>query len=212
MARYRSVNKPIVYFSAIYILYVLVHNFLVDPGAETFLSHKTDPARELKPQLWLAVLYLHIGFACVSMASGLINFSIHSDEKRRRFHRLIGYIYVSSVVLVVLTSGYMAPYATGGKISSIGYNLLNMLWLVITTTALVHIRNKRVVQHRRWMIRSYVFCYTNLLIHLLTFVLQQIIGISYTTSYTIGLYGAIVLLIVAPEVIFRIEKSRLQEL
>lgn len=39
------------------------------------------------------------------------------------------------------------------------------IWLVITTIALIHIFKKRIVQHRRWMIRSYVFCFTNMLIH-----------------------------------------------
>ncbi|GIP37902.1 hypothetical protein J31TS4_11820 [Paenibacillus sp. J31TS4] len=87
-----------------------------------------------------------------------------------------------------------------------GFNLLNILWLVVTATALVHIWKKRMIQHRHWMIRSYAFCFTNALIHLFTFVLHQVIGIAYVTSYTIGLYGAIVLLIAASEVIVRVEK------
>ncbi|WP_442956022.1 DUF2306 domain-containing protein [Paenibacillus sp. MMO-177] len=141
------------------------------------------------------------------MASGLLNFWAASYKKSPRLHRLNGYVYVSSVLLVVLTSGYMAPYATGGKISSMGFNLLNLIWLAVTTTAIVHIRKKRISQHRRWMIRSYAFCFTNLLIHLFTSVLHGMIGITYVTSYTTGLYGAILCILVVPEVIFRIEKK-----
>ncbi|MBP1153658.1 MULTISPECIES: DUF2306 domain-containing protein [unclassified Paenibacillus] len=206
MGRRQSFYKLIVWFIVIYILFALVNNFILDPGAETFLSHKADLERELHPRIWLTVMYIHVGFACVAMASGLINLSTRSYEKHRRFHRVNGYVYVSSVLFVVLTSGYMAPYATGGKISSMGFNLLNILWLVITTTALIHIFKKRILQHRRWMIRSYAFCFTNMLIHLLTFVFHQIIGITYATSYTLGLYGSIMLLIIAPEVLFRVEK------
>ncbi|USG65811.1 DUF2306 domain-containing protein [Brevibacillus ruminantium] len=204
--RRQSFYKLIACFSLISILYSLVNNFLVDPGAETFLSHKTGLVRELKPQIWLTVMYIHVGFACVAMASGLINFSTRSYTKYPRFHRVNGYVYISSVLFVVLTSGYLAPYATGGKVSSIGFNLLNILWLFVTVTALVHILRRRVLQHRRWMIRSYAFCFTNMLIHLLTFVFHEMIGIEYVTSYTIGLYGSIVLLIIAPEVLFRVEK------
>ncbi|MDF2680309.1 MAG: hypothetical protein K0R47_1499 [Brevibacillus sp.] len=206
MDRRQSFYKLIVYVSMIYILYALVNNFVVNPGAETFLSHKAGLEHELKPRIWLTVMYIHVGFACVAMASGLFNFSTRSYEKHRSFHRVNGYIYISSVLFVVLTSGYMAPYATGGKISSMGFNLLNILWLILTTTALVHIIKKRILQHRRWMIRSYAFCFTNMLIHLLTFVFHQIIGIAYVTSYTLGLYGSIVLVIIAPEVLFRVEK------
>ncbi|WP_127580542.1 DUF2306 domain-containing protein [Paenibacillus koleovorans] len=186
---------------ALYLLYALVQNFIVDPGADTFIHHKAGQTRELQTKTWLTVLYLHVGFACVAMASGLLNFAARSYERHRRFHRLNGYIYITSVFLVVLTSGYMAPYATGGKISSMGFNLLNILWLVITVTALVHIRRKRIRQHRRWMIRSYAFCFTNLLIHLFTFVLHQLVDLPYITSYTIGLYAAMVLVLLAPEVI-----------
>jgi uncharacterized membrane protein len=207
--KHLSIYKLVSYVCILYILYAMVNNYMVDPRAEAFLNHKTDLAHELKTQSWLIVLYIHIAFACVAMASGLLNFWTRSYEKHRRLHRLNGCVYVSSVLLVVLTSGYMAPYATGGKINSMGFNLLNLVWLAITTTAIVHIRKKRVLQHRRWMIRSYAFCFTNMLIHLLTFVLYGMIGITYVTSYMIGLYGAILLLLLAPEMIFRFERKHI---
>lgn len=200
--------KVIACVSMIYILYVLVNNIVIDPGAETFLSHKSGLEHELKHRIWQTVMYIHIGFACMAMATGLVNFSRLSYGKHLGFHRVNGYVYVSSVLVVVLTSGYMAPYATGGKISSIGFNLLNMIWLFVTAKALILIFKKRILQHRRWMIRSYAFCYTNMLIHLLTFVFHQIIGITYVTSYTLGLYTSIVLLLIAPEVLFRIGSHR----
>ncbi len=203
MDRGQFVYKLIACISIIFILYALVYNFVIDPGAETFLSHKVDLVRELKPQIWLPVMYVHVGFACVAMASGLINFSSRIYEKHRRFHRLNGYVYVSSVLFVVLTSGYMAPYATGGKINSMGFNLLNILWLLITVTALVHIFKKQIQKHRRWMIQSYAFCFTNMLIHLFTFVFHQVFGIAYVTSYTIGLYSSIALLLIVPQVLLR---------
>ncbi|MCM3627732.1 DUF2306 domain-containing protein [Paenibacillus glycanilyticus] len=208
MGKHLSFYKLISCVCVIYILYAGINNYIIDPGAETFLRHKTDLSRELNTPSWLMVMYFHVAFACVAMASGLLNFWARSYEKHRRLHRLNGYVYVSSVLLVVLTSGYMAPYATGGKISSMGFNLLNLIWLAITTTAMVQIWKKRVAQHRRWMIRSYAFCFTNMLIHLLTFVLHEVLGIAYVTSYMIGLYGAIVLLLAAPEVILRMERER----
>ncbi|AZN39009.1 DUF2306 domain-containing protein [Paenibacillus albus] len=208
MIRRQSIPALFALLCVIYILYALVINLIVHPNAETFLSHKIGSEHVVKPAVWLKVMNVHVGFACVAMASGLINFVSRNYEKRRRFHRLNGYVYVIAVVLVDLSSGYMAPYATGGKISSIGFNLLNMIWMAITVTAIVQIRKKRILQHRRWMVRSYAFCFTNLLIHLFTIVLHQWIGITYVTSYTIGLYGSIVLLLALPEVLFRIWKTK----
>ncbi|NEN81354.1 DUF2306 domain-containing protein [Paenibacillus elgii] len=187
----------------LFILYALVNNYIVDPGAESFLSHKTGLKRALNLPVWLNVMYVHVAFACIAMAAGLLNFSNRILEKSRKFHRINGYVYLVSVLLVVLTSGYMAPYATGGKISSMAFNVLNVIWLFITIMALVQIKMKRIIRHRNWMIRSYAFCFTNMFIHLITFLFHQGFGLVYATSYTIGVYGSIVLLLVIPDIVIR---------
>ncbi|BFH62797.1 DUF2306 domain-containing protein [Paenibacillus azoreducens] len=187
----------------LFILYALVENYLIHPGAEGFLSHKTGLKRELNLPVWLNMMYIHVAFACIAMAAGLLNFSNRIFNKNRKFHRINGYVYLVSVFLVVLTSGYMAPYATGGKITSMGFNALNIIWLIITITALVQIKKKRIARHRNWMIRSYAFCFTNMLIHLISSLFHQGFGYTYVTSYTIGLYGSIILLLVIPSIMIR---------
>lgn len=195
--------------SIVFILYALTKNYMIDPGAGAFLSHKTGLKRELNLPVWLNVMHVHVAFACIAMAAGLLNFSNRIFEKSRKFHRINGYVYLVSVLLVVITSGYMAPYATGGKISSMGFNVLNIIWLLITITALVQIKKKRIIQHRNWMIRSYAFCFTNMSIHLITSLFYQGFGLTYATSYTIGVYGSIVLLLVISNIIIRnIGRSR----
>ncbi|MFB0840601.1 DUF2306 domain-containing protein [Paenibacillus oleatilyticus] len=191
----------------LFILYALLNNYIIDPGAESFLSHKTGLKREPNLPVWLNVMYVHVAFACIAMAAGLLNFSNRILEKKRKFHRINGYVYLVSVLLVVLTSGYMAPYATGGKISSMAFNALNIIWLFITIMALVQIKRKRIIRHRNWMIRSYAFCFTNMFIHLITFLFHQGFGLVYATSYTIGVYGSIVLLLVIPDIIIRMNGS-----
>lgn len=187
----------------VFIIYTMVCNYITDPGAKEFLSHKTGLTRELKLPVWLTVMRVHVAFACIAMAAGLLNFSNRIFAKSRKFHRINGYLYLFSVLLVVLTSGYMAPYATGGKINSIGFNAINMIWMFITMMALIQIKKKRVIRHRNWMIRSYAFCFTNMLIHLTTFLFQKGFGFEYTSSYTIGVYVSILLLLVIPNVILR---------
>jgi len=195
--------------SILFILYALVANFIIDPGAKAFLSHKIGLKRELNLPVWINVMHVHVAFACIAMATGLLNFSNRVFEKSRKLHRINGYVYLVSVLLVVITSGYMAPYATGGKISSMGFNALNIIWLFITIMALVQIKKKRIIRHRNWMIRSYAFCFTNMTIHLITSLFYQGFGLIYATSYTIGVYGSIVLLVIIPNIIIRnINRSR----
>lgn len=195
--------RLLVCISIVFILYSLVANFISDPGATGFLGHKVGLKRELNLPAWLTVMRVHVVFACVAMAAGLLNFSSRIFEKSRKFHRINGYVYLLSVLVVVITSGYMAPYATGGKISSIGFNALNMIWLIITIIALIQIKKKRILQHRNGMIRSYAFCFTNMFIHLITTLFHQGFDLSYVTSYTIGVYGSIVLLLVIPSIIIK---------
>jgi len=190
--------------SILFILYALAKNYWIDPGADSFLSFKTNLKRELNLPVWLNVMYVHVAFACIAMASGLVNFSARFLLLYRRLHRVNGYLYIVSVLIVVISSGYMAPYATGGKISSMGFNLLNILWPVITITALVYIKKKQMIKHRNWMIRSYAFCFTNMLIHLIAALFHQGFGFQYPESYTIGVYGSIALLLIIPEIVIRI--------
>ncbi|WP_040713877.1 DUF2306 domain-containing protein [Paenibacillus curdlanolyticus] len=194
----------------LFILYALVDNYILDPQAESFLSHKAGLTRQPALPVWLNVMRVHVACACIAMASGLLNFSSRIREKSHRFHRSNGYVYAGAVLLVVLTSGYMAPYATGGKISSMGFNALNLIWLFITITAIVQIKRKRIVAHRHWMIRSYAFCFTNLLIHLLTTILHQGFGLVYASSYTIGIYGSIALLLIVPALYLKNNRSHVK--
>ncbi|REK75605.1 DUF2306 domain-containing protein [Paenibacillus paeoniae] len=203
MNRRKTLYRVLALISIGFISYALMKNFLIDPGAHGFLSYKTGLKRELKLPLWLNVMYIHVAFACLAMASGLINFSGRVLEKHRRFHRINGYLYIVSVLIVVITSGYMAPYATGGKISSMGFNLLNIIWPAITLTALIYIRKKQMIKHRNWMIRSYAFCFTNMLIHLIASLFHRGFGFQYPDSYTIGVYGSIALLLIIPEAVIR---------
>src|SRR5690606_39007531 len=88
--------------SIIVILYALVKNYLIDPEATRFLGHKTGLRREFKPRTWLNVMYVHVAFACIATAAGLINCSNRLLARSRKIHRMNGYIYVVSVFLVVL--------------------------------------------------------------------------------------------------------------
>jgi hypothetical protein len=187
----------------LFILYAIARNYIVDPGADAFLSHKTGLKRELNLPVWLNVMYVHVAFACLAMASGLLNFSASLFERGRKLHRANGYLYIVSIFIVVITSGYMAPYATGGKISSMGFNALNLIWPFVTVMALVQIKKKRIDRHRNWMIRSYAFCFTNMSIHLIASLFHQGFGFDYASSYTIAIYGSLALLLLIPEFIIR---------
>lgn len=203
MIRSKHLYLLMIFISSVFIIYVLFTNFIHDPQATEFLSHKSNLKRSIHTPLWLNVMYIHTIVACIAMVSGAINFSNQILKKYRKFHRINGYVYMICVILVVITSGYMAPYSTGGRINSIAFNMINIIWPWMTIAALVQIKKKQVNKHRKWMVRSYAFCFTNMFIHIITFVFHDGFGISYDTSYTIGIYGTILLLFILAEIVIR---------
>ncbi|BFT73795.1 DUF2306 domain-containing protein [Paenibacillus sp. P36] len=194
----------LVFVTVVLIVYSIYANFVFDLRATAFLSQKIDLKRALHVAVWLKVMHVHVAFACLAMIAGAINFSSILLKKYRKFHRLNGYLYVLSVMIVDLTSGYMAPYATGGKASSMAFNLLNIIWMFLIIMAIVKIRKKQVNHHRKWMIRSYAFVFTNFSIHLLTAIFHKGFSLPYTESYTISIYSSIVILLLVGEVVTRI--------
>ncbi|WP_082562614.1 MULTISPECIES: DUF2306 domain-containing protein [unclassified Paenibacillus] len=187
----------------IYMVYILLTNLFFDPQATAFLTHKMNLKRPMNLPIWLNVMHIHVGAACLAMLTGALNFSSTILRKARIFHRVNGYLYVIFVFVVVLTSGYMAPYSTGGKINSMAFNLVSIVWLAMTITAIVQIKRKQVSKHRKWMVRSYAFCFTNMFIHLISFILHEGVGLRYESSYTFGIYGAILLNFILAELVIR---------
>jgi uncharacterized membrane protein len=200
MRKTKSLYLAMAIVSGVFILYTTYNNFIRDPEASGFLGHKTNLKHV---SVWLKVMDIHIAGACVAMIAGLLNFSRWIRTNCVKVHRKLGYVYVAAVAVVDLTSGYMAPYSTGGKVNSVAFNFINLIWLVITVIAVVKIRKKKIAEHRKWMIRSYVFVFTNLFIHLITTLFNKGFSMAYTISYTIAIYSTIVLLILLAEIVIR---------
>jgi len=186
-----------------FIVWTLLNRFAIDPQASGFLGHKTGLKRELTLPIWLRMLDIHIAFACAALLTGALNFSGQMRRRYRAWHRRAGYFYVASVLAVCVTSGYMAPYATGGKAVGIAFNLLNLVWPAMTIAAVVQAKKGNAAAHRRWMIRSYAFCFANLSIHAMHGILSAAFGLAYATGYAFSVFGTLFLLPIAAEIVIR---------
>ena len=87
---------------------------------------------------------------------GPINFSSRIRQRHLQLHRVLGRIYVLSVFIgaatgVALANGRPGFPGTCGQAAA---------WIVCTTAALITARNRQIVQHRQWMMRSYAVTFT----------------------------------------------------
>jgi uncharacterized membrane protein len=98
---------------------------------------------------------IHAVFASIALLAGPWRFLPSIFFRRRRLHRLLGCIYVSMVALGWLASLPLALHAHTGAMASAGFLALGVVWLTCTLLGFLDARAGRIVEHRRWMIRSY---------------------------------------------------------
>jgi len=103
-----------------------------------------------------ALLIPHTLAGIFALLIGPINFSSRIRQRHLQLHRVLGRIYVLSVFIgaatgVALANGRPGFPGTCGQAAA---------WIVCTTAALITARNRQIVQHRQWMMRSYAVTFT----------------------------------------------------
>lgn len=133
-----------------------VSYFLFDMGGG-LLASKSDAL--LHSVVWTGAFYTHIGFGAIAMLCGWTQFSRKIRNRNISLHRTLGKIYLVAVSLSGLAGLYLAFFATGGLVSSLGFGGLALAWVFTTSAAYKTIRQKEYDAHERWMIRSYALCF-----------------------------------------------------
>jgi uncharacterized membrane protein len=122
------------------------------------LHSKSDAV--LNDLFWNIGFYTHITMGGLALLIGWIQFNKKIREKRIRFHRRIGKVYVTASLLGAVTAVYIACNATGGLIASLGFICLGTIWFYSTLGAYFAIRNKQVDKHQKRMLFSYAACFS----------------------------------------------------
>lgn len=120
-------------------------------------------------------------------------------------HRLLGYLYVITVLLFSSTTGFiMGLHANGGLVAILFFTILAMLWGWFTFKALIAAKAKDFTAHKNYMIRSYALALSAITLRLWKVVLVYFFQPAPMDVYVIiaGL-GWIPNLLVAEYIIYR---------
>lgn len=105
---------------------------------------------------YLYFFYAHVYTSIFVLFSGFIAVFVKPKAAFRNLHRFFGKIYVILLLLIAAPSGiYMGFYANGGILAKISFVILGILWWFTTYKAYLEIRKKNVINHKKWMYRSY---------------------------------------------------------
>jgi uncharacterized membrane protein len=144
----------------------------------------SKPAEVLQSAIWRAAFYLHIGCGGIAMLVGWSQFFKKFRNKNLPVHRTLGKIYLIAVTISGLGGLYIAFYATGGLVSSLGFGGLALAWLFTTSSAYRSIRSRDIDSHERWMIRSYALTFAAVTLRI-WLPLSMVFGIDFMIAYPI---------------------------
>ena len=102
-------------------------------------------------------LFPHVVCGLVALVIGPLQFWPRMRRDYLPFHRIAGRVYVVTVLIGAIAGLGMA--SSVGKDSAayaLGLSGLAIAWITTTGMAFVAIRRKNIVQHKQWMVRSYV--------------------------------------------------------
>ncbi|MFK8007414.1 MAG: DUF2306 domain-containing protein [Saprospiraceae bacterium] len=117
--------------------------------------------------IWNISFYSHISLGGVALLIGWSQFSKKLRNKYLQLHRLIGKIYVGSVLLSAIGGIYIGFFAAGGIISKVGFISLGIIWFYTTLKAFLEVKKGRIEQHKKMMIYSYAACFAAVTLRLL---------------------------------------------
>jgi uncharacterized membrane protein len=122
--------------------------------------------RQAKEQAYLKTIpFLIIPHAVCGVAALLIGpfqFSSRMRLGHLKLHRVLGRVYVISVLIAASFAMVLANYRhqPGGEHFGVAVRIQAAAWVITTTAAFLTARNRQIQQHREWMVRSYAVTFT----------------------------------------------------
>ena len=142
-------------FSTAIGIYPIIY-FLIDRKFG-LLQSKSD---ELLASIsWNAGFYTHITLGGLALLIGWTQFIPSWRDRHLKIHRNTGKVYVVAALVSSLAAIYIALYATGGIIPSLGFICLGIIWFLTTFKAYANIRKLQINHHRKMMVYSYACCF-----------------------------------------------------
>ncbi|HUF64740.1 MAG TPA: DUF2306 domain-containing protein [Gemmatimonadaceae bacterium] len=110
------------------------------------------------PYFWPRASWLlpHVVFGLIATLAGPFQFVARIRREHPTLHRMTGRIYLVSVALGAVAALGLAFTTSLGWVYSTGLLGLAAVWLTTSGLAFAAIRRRRIAEHQRWMIRSYV--------------------------------------------------------
>ena len=192
----------LVYSFFCYLLFRITIQYVPINTDVAFLSIKQDYVPLLH---YRVAFFIHVFSSIFVLLAGFTQFSRYIYQSFSKIHRRMGWFYVLIVILLAGPSGFVIGiYANGGLSSQVAFCLLAILWMFFTFKAVQNIRNKSVVKHKEWMIRSFSLALSAISLRAWKYIIIAVFHTRPMDTYIIVAWlGWILNLLVAEAIIYR---------
>ncbi len=100
----------------------------------------------------------HISGGLLALSIGPFQFSTTFRNKFMTTHRWLGRIYLTAILIGTISSTYLA-WTSAIRVNfswAFGLQGLAFAWITTASMAYISVMRGRIIQHKEWMIRSYV--------------------------------------------------------
>jgi hypothetical protein len=125
--------------------------------------------RYLPLRAWLVV---HITTGTIALLLGPFVLGMGMSRRRMSLHRRLGYLYMASIGLGSISAFYLAFRTDVSWVFGMGLAGLGVAWIVTTGLAFLAIKSRLLIQHKEWMVRSYVVTFGFVNFRILVGILQ----------------------------------------
>jgi hypothetical protein len=183
--------------SLLYVLLTVSLTLFVIEFVTPYLAFKRDTGfLALKQQyypylIWRICFYIHVFSAFLLLACGLTQFSSNFLDAYPQWHRRIGKFYAWELFLINVPTGMvLSVTAIGPWLAKVGFVVLDCLWFWYTYKAIVAIKQKNVMLHKHFMMRSYALTFSAITLRIINVITMNYLHwdpiIVYTTVAWMG--------------------------
>lgn len=160
---------------------------------------------------WRVAFFIHVYASMWVLFAGFTQFSKKLMRTNPKLHRIMGYIYITDILLITGPAGLvMGFYANGGLFSRIAFVSLATLWISFTALALIRARQGDFKAHRNFMIRSYALTLSAITLRAWKYGITNTVELPPMDVYrAVAWLGWVVNLGVAEYLIYRLRKKSL---
>lgn len=124
-----------------------------------FLNIKQTEVRQVP--FYLPIFYTHVVSTIFVLLGGFTQFNSFVLKKYPKIHRNMGKLYVFVILFLAAPSGFfIGLHANGGLYSKISFVTLSILWFFFTLKGFIAIKNKKIILHKSFMLRSFALTFS----------------------------------------------------